>query len=213
MSNAARAARQREAVAQHLDARLVLQRLLDQVDDRQRAVQAVVAAVLDQDAAHRDVVAGRAVQLRARDAAGVPQRVVEPLRGLRVEYVARDHVDRQRRVEQPGVAERAGLDQVGAERVQAVGRDDDGLEHGGVGRLGARHGGTGRGGRGAASSRAAAAVGRQGSRAVIGRLRAGRRDRTSPDANDSHQKNAISSCIERVAGLSACTSDDQLPNK
>ena len=127
------ARRRREAVIeradalQHLDPVLVLERQVDEVDRRQRAVEPVAGAVLDEDAADRDIVVGRAVELRAADAGGVAKRVEHAFDRLRADQLGRDHIDRQRDIDDPRVAEGADLDQFGAE-ARAVAGDDDLVE-------------------------------------------------------------------------------------
>jgi hypothetical protein len=75
------ARRRREAVIeradalQHLDPFLVLERQVDEIDYRQRTVEAIAGAVFHQNAADRDIVVGRAVQLRSADARGIAQRL------------------------------------------------------------------------------------------------------------------------------------------
>lgn len=57
-----------ECALEHFDPLLVLQGDVDQVDDREAAVEPIVAPVLDHDTANGDIVISRTVQLGAGDA-------------------------------------------------------------------------------------------------------------------------------------------------
>ncbi|EZP53473.1 hypothetical protein BW41_01875 [Sphingomonas sp. RIT328] len=110
---------------QHLDPVHRLDRLFDDVDHRQHAIPPHVGEIVERDAAYRQIAVDAGVDLRLADAGGVADRIVERLRLLGVEQGAGQHRHGQRRVDQPCVAECAGLHIIGAEAVAPIGGDDD----------------------------------------------------------------------------------------
>jgi hypothetical protein len=116
---------QRRGALQDFHALFVFERQVDQVHHRQDAVEPVVAAVLDIDAADGDVAVHRGGDLRGTHAGGIAQRVEQALRLLRLDQRLRYHIDGQRGVELARAAETAGLHEVGAVAVRTIGGDDD----------------------------------------------------------------------------------------
>ena len=133
---------QRRHALQDLDPLLVFQRGADQVDQRQRTIQPIVAAVFQRDAANGKVIEGIAGQLLAGDTGGIAQRVMNAGGGLRVEDLARDHVDGGRYLQDGGAAEGADFDRVGEKAALAFVADGDVFQRSGrvVGHGGGREG-------------------------------------------------------------------------
>ena len=101
---------ERRRALQHFDALLVFHRHPDVVVDRQDAVDVVARAVVERDAADRQIVVRETVQLQAGYAGDVAQRVVETGIALGVHHVARHHVDSRRHVERVETFVGAGFD-------------------------------------------------------------------------------------------------------
>ena len=116
---------QRRRALQRLDTILVLERQIDEIDDRQDAVQSIVAAVLDGDAADGNVAVDGGGGLRGAHACGIAQGIEQTLRLLRLDQRIGNDIDGQRRVELTRAAEAPGLHEIGAVATLAIGRDDD----------------------------------------------------------------------------------------
>ncbi|EOB13050.1 hypothetical protein NBO_227g0001 [Nosema bombycis CQ1] len=121
---------ERRCTLEHFEALLVLHGNRNIVVERQHAVEVIAGAVVQRDAAQRQVVVRQAVELEPGHAGHVAQRVVQAGRLLQVEQVAGHHVYRGGNIQDVLPLEGTHLDPAGRKALRTGGSDADFLERG-----------------------------------------------------------------------------------